>query len=308
MNISHLKYALEVAKTGSINKAADNLYMNQPNLSRAIKELEETLGFKIFERTSRGMRVTESGEAFLERAKKILEDISELEEDYSPNIAEKIRFSISVPRASYISKAFVEFSKRLNKEKPTELFYKETNPMRTIDKLLKNEYKLGIVRYAEMYDRNFKSMLEEKGFAYEMLTEFKYVILMGKEHPLASKEPLNACDLVPFTEIAHSDPFVPSLPTFAVKKHELSDEIKKRIFVFERASQFELLSSNPETFMWVSAAPDDILERYGLVEKRCADSSRVYRDMLIYRKSYRLTEIDNMFIEELHRARDKYMK
>ena len=58
MNILHLRYAVEVASTGSINKAAENLYMNQPNLSRAIKELEENLGIAIFERTTRGMIVT----------------------------------------------------------------------------------------------------------------------------------------------------------------------------------------------------------------------------------------------------------
>ena len=64
MNILHLKYAVEIAKTGSLNKAAENLYMGQPNLSRAIRELEAGLGITIFERTPRGMVVTPDGEAF----------------------------------------------------------------------------------------------------------------------------------------------------------------------------------------------------------------------------------------------------
>ena len=62
MNLLHLKYAVEVAKTRSINKAAENLYMNQPNLSRAIKELEESLGVMLFKRTSRGIQITPEGE------------------------------------------------------------------------------------------------------------------------------------------------------------------------------------------------------------------------------------------------------
>ena len=53
MNLLHLKYAIEVAKTSSITKAAENLFMGQPNLSRAIRELEENLGFDIFRRTSK---------------------------------------------------------------------------------------------------------------------------------------------------------------------------------------------------------------------------------------------------------------
>ena len=66
MNILHLKYAVEIAKTGSLNKAAENLYMGQPNLSRAIRELEGSLGITIFERTPRGMRTTPDGEEILQ--------------------------------------------------------------------------------------------------------------------------------------------------------------------------------------------------------------------------------------------------
>ena len=75
MNIVHLKYAVEIARTGSLNKAAENLYMAQPNLSRAIKELEADLGIAIFERSSRGMVATPDGEEFLRYAKKILEQV-----------------------------------------------------------------------------------------------------------------------------------------------------------------------------------------------------------------------------------------
>lgn len=77
MNILHLKYAVEIAKTGSLNKAAENLYMGQPNLSRAIRELEAGLGITIFERTPRGMVVTPDGEAFLQYAVRILAQIDE---------------------------------------------------------------------------------------------------------------------------------------------------------------------------------------------------------------------------------------
>ena len=64
MNTLHLKYVAEVAKTGSITQAAENLFMAQPNLSKAIKELEETLGISIFRRTSKGVVLTEKGEEF----------------------------------------------------------------------------------------------------------------------------------------------------------------------------------------------------------------------------------------------------
>ena len=68
MNILYMKYAVEVAKTGSINKAADNLYIAQPNLSRAVKELENSLGITVFKRTPKGMTLTHDGEKFIQYA------------------------------------------------------------------------------------------------------------------------------------------------------------------------------------------------------------------------------------------------
>ena len=79
MNILHLKYALEIDKYKSINKAAEMLFMSQPNLSRALKELEDDLGISIFKRTSKGMDTTMQGEEFLSYAKKILAQIDEVE-------------------------------------------------------------------------------------------------------------------------------------------------------------------------------------------------------------------------------------
>ncbi len=109
MNLMHLKYAAEIAKTGSLNKAAESLYMGQPNLSRAIKELEANLGSTIFERSPKGMVLTQDGEVFLGYANRILSQIDEIESIYKSNGPSKQKFSISVPRAGYISDAFVRF-------------------------------------------------------------------------------------------------------------------------------------------------------------------------------------------------------
>ena len=82
MNILHLKYATEIAETKSISKAAANLYMGQPNLSRAIKELEEHIGITIFNRTSKGITVTDEGEEFLRYARRIIAQVEQVENMY----------------------------------------------------------------------------------------------------------------------------------------------------------------------------------------------------------------------------------
>lgn len=304
MNILHMKYAVEVARHGSLNKAAEALLIAQPNLSRSIKELEADLGVPLFSRSAKGMVLTPEGEEFIGYARGILKQIDEVEMLYRQDAVKKQKFSVSVPRACYISEAFATFTQALGDD-PAEIFYKETNSSRTIHNILDKDYKLGIIRYAEGYDRYFKAMLEEKGLSYEVVAEFSYILMMSRHHPLAEKAEITFDDLVPYIEIAHADPYVPSLPLAKVVKEELPDNIDRRIFIFERASQFDLLSENHATFMWVSPAPQKILDRYGLVQRRCVSNKKIYRDMLIYRNGYKLSDLDRQFLSALRDAKER---
>ena len=306
MKFLHVKYALTVAKTGSLSKASEELLIAVPNISRSIKELEADLNITIFERTTKGMQLTLEGEEFLGFAKGILEQIDQVENYYKHGAPQKQKFSISVPRACYISEAFSQFSKCLTKD-VAEIFYKETNSQRTIHNILKHDYKLGIIRYAENYDKYFKTMLEEKGLCYELVTEFSYSLIMSADSPLAQKEDITFDDLTEYIEIAHADPYVPSMPLSKVVKEELPDNIDRRIFIFERASQFDLLSNNPETFMWVSPAPQKLLERYNLVQRKCEENKKVYKDVLIYKNGYKLSKLDKEFITQLCESKRKYL-
>lgn len=307
MNLMHMKYAVEIAETKSINKAAERLYVGQSALSRAIKELESGLGVVLFERSAKGMFPTPDGELFLRYAKTILKQVDEVEGLFSNGDICKKQFSVSVPRASYIANAFAHFSKKIEKGGEVELFYKETNAMRALKNILNEEFKLGIVRYAESFDKYYKATMEEKGLEYELITKFRYMLLMHKENPLASKEKITYDDLRDLVMIAHADPYVPSLPFSKVKKEELPDNSDRKIFIFERASQFELLAENHETFMWTSPIPKTLLDRYGLIQRYCDENRRVYKDVLIHRKDYVLSELDNMFIEELVKSKREIM-
>lgn len=306
MNLLHMKHALEVAKAGSLSKASEVLLIAAPNISRSIKELENDLGITIFDRTRNGMKLTPEGEEFINFAKEILKQIDDVENFYKTGAPKKQKFSISVPRACYISEAFANFSKSLSKD-AAEVFYKETNSQSVIHNILNHDYKLGIIRYAENYDKYFKAMLEEKGFQYELVTEFTYSLIMCANSDLAKKQRISFDDLANHIEIAHADPYVPSMPISKVIKEELPDNISRRIFIFERASQFDLLSINPETFMWVSPTPQKLLDRYNLVQRKCKDNQKVYKDVLIYRNGYKLSRLDRQFITELCEAKRKYL-
>ena len=120
---------------------------------------------------------------------------------------------------------------------------------------------------------------------------------MSKENSMAHKEFISPDDLKNGIEISYPDPYVPSLPTNEVKKEELPEISSRRIFVFERASTLELLSGNNETFAFSSPVSDEILNKYGLVMKNLPENNRKYKDLLIHRKDYVHSELDDLFIE-----------
>lgn len=306
MNIVYLKYAVAVAKAGSLNKAAEELYIAQPNLSRAIKELEKELGIIVFDRNSKGITLTPDGERLISYGKILLKQINEIETEFKEKKV-KTTFSLSAPRVSYISHAFAEFSKSIENNQSCELYYKETNNLRAVTNILEKDYKLGIVRYASCYDKYFKEMLENKNLKHELVAEFEYVLLMNKNCPLAKYDDIRFKDLETYTQIAHADPYVPSVSLSEIKKEELPDNIDRRIFVFERASQFDILAVNNNAYIWVSPVPDEVLTRYGLVMKKCSDNDRIYKDVLIYKKDYILSKTDKAFITELCASKRKYI-
>ena len=114
MNLLHLKYVIEVAKAGSISKAASNLYMNQPHLSKTIKDLEENMQIIIFERTSKGVIPTKKGAEFIERAKSIIMQVEEMEAMYQGYDDKSVHLDICVPRASYVANAFTNYLSMIN--------------------------------------------------------------------------------------------------------------------------------------------------------------------------------------------------
>ena len=303
MNTIQFKYAIEVERTGSISQAAENLYMAQPNLSKAIRELEETLGFAIFERTSRGVVPTRKGEDFLKLARGVLLQVEQMEALKADAAQSAQIFSLSMPRGSYIADGVSRFIETLNPRADMRLSIKETNSVQTVNNVLSGRFRLGIIRYRVQHEAHFLDFLDEKELTFEQVWEYDYEVLLSKAHPLAGEQPLDPARLEDYIELTHGDKTVPHLASLPKTAHRPGDCENRRILIYERADQFEILSRIPTTYMWTSPEPRAILEQWGLVQKKCA-SNRRYRDVLIYPRRYTLTEYDRLFIDKLFDARN----
>lgn len=307
MNLLHLKYAVEIEKTGSITKAANNLFMGQPNLSKAIKELENEIGITVFRRTTKGVVPTEKGGEFLGYAKAVLQQFDEMVSLYKPKSDDMVRFGIAVPRATYITKAFSNFVSLLDSNKDIAINFKETNSMDAVNNILNFDFKLGIIRYNNIHEKQYFTMLEGKNIKYRPIWEYEYKLLVSRESPLAKKEGgvVDYSELEEYIEIVHGDISVPSISIQKAPRSNISEHKKRRIYVYERGSQFDLLTNLPNSYMWVSPMPKESLDYHGVVQLKCNGPYKSCKDVLIFPKSYHLSRLDEMFIAELERVKEK---
>ncbi|NLI22953.1 MAG: LysR family transcriptional regulator [Clostridiales bacterium] len=296
MNIQHLRYAIEVEKTRSITEAAENLYMSQPNLSRAIRELEGALGIAVFDRTPKGLVPTAQGEEFLHYARSILSQFDEMTARYCKKSGDRRVLRLSVPRASYIALAFTRFAQLADPD--LTLDYKETNALRSIRNVTEDGYDLGIVRYQADYEKYFLNTFRDKGLQSRELCSFRYLAMLRVDHPAARKPMLTMADLEDSVAIGQGDVYVPSLPQSACAAPGGSRSIQ----LYERTSQFELVASLPRAYAWVSPVPAEMLRRFHLTLKPCQDNVARHKDVLIYRRQHTLSPMDELFLEELARV------
>lgn len=303
MNLLHMQYALEVANAGSFTKAAENLYIAQPNLSKGIKELEEALGYLIFDRSSKGVSPTSRGSEFLVYARNISIQVDKMEELGRESEDNMQNFNVSIPRGSYIAQGFVKFVQELDRSRGINVNMEETNSVKTIKNVAEGHFHLGVIRYQLIHENYFKDYLHSKGLDSEDLWEFMHVAIMSKHHPLAKQEIIEYSDLLSCIEIVHGDNSVPYL----MRKESVKENptaLKQKIYVYERYNQFELLESIPTSYMWTSPIPDSILNRYGLLQRKCYHVERPYKDVLIFPKGYKWNELDRKFIEKVKVERD----
>ena len=296
MKIEHLKYALEVERTGLISKAAENLFLNQPHLSKAIRELEDSVGITIFNRTPKGVVPTKDGAEFLVYARNIVSQVDEVENMYKHRDSDVHKFDVSVHMACYVAQAFIEFVTELVDSKSIDISYHETNSLMAINSVVNNDNNIAIIRYQTIYEKYFMQFLEENNLTVKPLWEFEYQLIMSVQNPLAMEKQIEYSDLDEYIEITHGYLTIPSIPAAKAREIMQQNKEKKEIAVFERESQFELLRNIHTTYMWTSPTPSNILNTMPLVEKKCNVENNKYKDVLIYRNGYKPSRQEKMFI------------
>ncbi|EGW37982.1 LysR family transcriptional regulator [Desulfosporosinus sp. OT] len=238
MTLQQLKYAIEIAVRGSINEAAKRLFITQPSLSNAIKELEAELNITIFERTNKGVSISVEGAEFLGYARQVLEQTELLENRYQDAKPSPQHFSVSTQHYAFSVNAFVNLMKKYALEE-YEFTLRETKTYEILEDVKNLRSEIGILYLNEFNSKVINKFMKEGNLEFTVLFEASPHVFISAKNPLAKQERVSLEDL-------------DSYPCLSFEQGEynsfhFSEEIlstlshKKSIRVSDRATLFNLL-------------------------------------------------------------------
>ncbi|MBP5453170.1 MAG: LysR family transcriptional regulator, partial [Lachnospiraceae bacterium] len=194
MNINQIRYVLEVAASQSMREAASKLFVSQPALSASIKELEEELEIVIFERTNKGISLTDAGREFMEYAKKVIGQYEILEDRYLSRNADKERFSVSTQHYNFAIKAFTEVIKGANCEKYVFSIH-ETKTRDVLEDVRSLKSEVGIVSFSGANESVLKKLFKEYQLEFTPLMRRETYIYVWKDHKFANRKEISIEEL-----------------------------------------------------------------------------------------------------------------
>ncbi len=197
MTLQQLNYIITISEIGSINRAAEKLYVSQPSLTSAIKELEKELGIVLFNRTGRGVTLTADGADFLPYARQVYGQYLNLMEKYGRGGERKQKFGVSCQHYSFAVKAFVEMVKAYDVTK-YEFAIRETKTLNVISDVAQMRSEIGILYLSDFNRKALLKLLHSSGLAFHHLINCNAYVYLWKGHPLAGRRSIGFEDLAPY--------------------------------------------------------------------------------------------------------------
>ncbi|MDO4519788.1 MAG: LysR family transcriptional regulator [Eubacteriales bacterium] len=187
MTLAQLRYAITVTEAGSMNEAARSLFISQPSLSSAIRELEEEIGIELFHRTNRGVSMTPEGEEFIGYARQVVEQYELLDAKYVGKEQAKKKFSVSVQHYTFAVSAFVEMVKQFGMDE-YEFAIHETKTYQIIEDVKNFKSEIGILYVNDFNRKILEKLFHEFNLEFHELMKCHIYVYMWKGHPLADRQ------------------------------------------------------------------------------------------------------------------------
>ncbi|MFD1417179.1 LysR family transcriptional regulator [Companilactobacillus keshanensis] len=238
MRIQQLEYLETIVKMGSINEVAKKLYLTQPSLSNAIKELEKEMGIKILKRSKLGVSLTNEGREFMIYSRQVLDQVQLLEGRYQKQVVRKQAFSVSAQHYAFVVHAFVQLIKTVDAEE-YQFTLRETETENILSDLTNFKSEIGILYLNHFNERVMEKLFKEKDLVFTPLFKALPHVFVGRQNPLTKKTKVSLDDLVNYPYLSYEQG---ENNSFYFSEEILSTlDHKKSIKVSDRATIFNLM-------------------------------------------------------------------
>ena len=301
MTLQQLRYAVAVADSGSMNEASKRLFISQPSLSEAMKELEEEIGTQIYLRSNRGIQITPEGEEFLGYARQVLDQYQLLEHRYIDKKSME-KFSVSTQHYSFAVKAFVEVVKQVGMEE-YDFAIHETKTYEVIENVKNFKSELGVLYLNAFNEQVIQKLFRENGLEFiELFQCDTYVYLWG-EHPLAQKEQLTMEELQEYPCLAFDQGQNNSF--YLAEEMKSTYDYKRIIKANDRATMLNLMVGlNGYTLCSGIISEELNGDDYRAVPLKESEKMRIG---YIKRKGAAVSSIGKLYVEELKKYQNNVL-
>ncbi|WP_270789231.1 LysR family transcriptional regulator [Enterococcus diestrammenae] len=238
MRIQQLQYLETIVAKGSINEAAKELFLSQPSLSKAVKELEDEMGIRILHRHKSGVSLTDEGREFMIYGRQILDQVNLLEEKYKRGTPRKQAFSVSAQHYAFVVHAFVELIRQVTTEE-YQFTLRETETRNILEDLTSFKSDLGILYLNDFNRQVMLKLFKELDLEFHPLFTASPHVFVSRDNPLTSKTTVTLADLADYPYLSYEQGEAES---FYFSEEILSTlDRKKNIKVSDRATIFNLM-------------------------------------------------------------------
>ena len=300
MNINQLKYVLEVAASSSMREASTRLYVSQPALSASIHELEEELGILIFERTNKGISLTDAGREFLSYAKKAVGQYEVLEERYLSRDSGKEHFSVSTQHFNFPIKAFTDVIREMKPDKYIFSIH-ETKTREVLEDVRSLKSEVGIVSFSGSNEALIKKFFRDYQLDFTPRMKRGTYVYVWKGHPLAGRDEISIEEMeeYPFISFDQSDDSNFYLTEEAMADHDFDKMIRSD----DRATSMEIIAETGGYSIGSGMLSGDDVILQGLVGIKPKEEDPLTIGY-ITRKGSTLSEYGRKYIEELMKYKE----
>ena len=301
MTLQQLSYVAAIAEAGSFSKAAARLYVSQPSLTEAVKELEKELGLALFNRTGRGATLTADGSAFLPYARSVLTQYQGLIDMFGHQGKRRQKFAVSTQHYSFAVKAFVELTRELDVAE-YEFALRETRTKQVIEDVAAARSEIGILYLSDFNRRVIEKLMRESSLEFHHLIDCSAYVYLWKGHPLAGQRSISFEDLAPYPCLS----FEQGMDSDFYLSEEIlpTNEYPRQIRCCDRATMLNLMVGLNGYTLCSGIICEELNGSDYLAVPYAADADNPNSVMEIgylTRRDSLLTELGNQYVEALRR-------